>query len=206
MVGPAPNNSTRSSNLYLSQSSLHLLKASVSTSTKQLNLRIYTLLHMFCAIQNVPFSLSVLPVLICNFIGDLFQQGYSPSTITLHVLAISYLHKLFNLPDPTHFFRKTIRLLTTWHNLAQSGDIRLPITKSILIKPLSILHYTVQVADTRVLLSTIFLLAFHAFMRLGELVARIILYNTKAIQRQDLLFLDGSLYLGIQKTRRTVNQ
>ena len=191
MVGPTANNSTRSSTLYLSQSSLQLLKASVSTSTKQLYLRSYTLLHKFCAKQNVPFSLPFTEVLICNFIGDLFQQGYSPSTITSHVSAISYLHKLFILPDPTHSFivRKTIK---GTHNLAKSGDIRLPITKSILIKLLSALHHTVQEADTRVLLSTIFLLAFHAFMRLGELVARSSVYNTKVIQRQDILFLDDN--------------
>ena len=191
MVGPTAKNSTRSSTHYLSQSSLQLLKASVSTSTKQLYLRSYTLLHKFCAKQNVPFSLPFTEVLICNFIGDLFQQGYSPSTITSHVSAISYLHKLFILPDPTHSFivRKTIK---GTHNLAKSGDIRLPITKSILIKLLSALHHTVQEADTRVLLSTIFLLAFHAFMRLGELVARSSVYNTKVIQRQDLLFLDDN--------------
>nr|XP_022301202.1 uncharacterized protein LOC111109406 isoform X2 [Crassostrea virginica] len=131
MFGPTASNSTRSYTLYLSQSSLQLLIASVSTSTKQLYLRSYTLIHKFCAIQNVPFSLPFTEVLICNFIGDLFQQGYSSSTITSHVSAISYLHKLFNLPDPTHSFivRKTIK---GTHNLAKSGDIRLPITKTII--------------------------------------------------------------------------
>ena len=149
------------------------------------------MLHRFCDIQNEPFSLPFTEVLICNFIGDLFQQGYSPSTITSLVSAISYPHNLFNLPDPTHCFivRKTIK---GTHNLVKSGNIRLPITKIIRIKLLSALHHTVQEADTRVLLSTIFLIAFHAFMRLGELVARSSVYDTKVIQRQNLLFLDDN--------------
>ena len=119
MVGPTANNSTRSSTLYLSQSSLQLLKASVSTFTKQLYLRSYTLLHKFCAKQNVPFSLPFTEVLICNFIGDLFQQGYSPSTITSHVSAISYLHKLFTFPTQRTLLlsEKLSKVLTTWQNL-----------------------------------------------------------------------------------------
>ena len=139
MVGPTADKSTRSSTIYyLSQSSRHHLKASVSTSTKQLYQRGYTLLHKFCAIQNVPFSLPFTEELICNFNGDLFQQGYSPCTMTSHVSVLRYLHKLFNLPDPTHsfIFRKTIKVT---HNFAKSGDIRLPITKSYqtIICPLS---------------------------------------------------------------------
>ena len=54
------------------------------------------------------------------------------------------------------------------HNIVKFVDIRLPITKSILIKLQSALLHTVQEAVIRVLLSTIFLLAFHT-MQLGEL-------------------------------------
>ena len=54
-----------------------------------------------------------------NFIGELFQQGYSPSTITSHVSAISYLHKLFTFPTQHTplLSEKLSKVLTTWQNL-----------------------------------------------------------------------------------------
>ena len=135
---------------------------------------------------------------------NLFQQGYSPCTITSHVSAISYLHILFNLSDPTYFFivRKTIK---GTHSLAKSGNIRLAITKCILFILLSALHHTVQGADTRVLLSTIFFLGFHAFMQLGELVAKSSVYNTTVIHRQDLLFLDEDTVQLILRHSKNMN-
>ena len=60
-----------SSTLYLSHSSLHLLKASLST-TKQMYLRNYTLLHKFCISQNVPFTELFTEVLMSKIIVDLF--------------------------------------------------------------------------------------------------------------------------------------
>lgn len=49
-------------------------------------------------------SLPISVVDVCNFIGQLFIDNYSSSTIFSHISAISYVHKIFNLPDPTQAF------------------------------------------------------------------------------------------------------
>lgn len=191
MVGLNANSSAKRADLHLSQSSQQLLQASLSPSAKQLYLRSWTLLHKFCVSNNLPFSFPFSVIIICNFVGDLFTQGLGPATITSHVSAISYVHKLYNVFDPTHSFIVR-KILKGSNNLSKSVDTRLPITKSILIKLLSALQHTVQEHDGRVLLSAVFLLAFHAFMRLGELVPRNISFYAKVIQRQDVQFLDDN--------------
>lgn len=191
MVGLDANSSAKRADLHLSQSSQQLLQASLSPSAKQLYLRSWTLLHKFCVSNNLPFSFPFSVIIICNFVGDLFTQGLGPATITSHVSALSYVHKLYNVFDPTHSFIVR-KILKGSHNLSKSVDTRLPITKSILIKLLSALQHTVQEHDVRVLLSAVFLLAFHAFMRLGELVPRNISFYAKVIQRQDVQFLDDN--------------
>jgi hypothetical protein len=52
------------------------------------------------SITRLPISV----VQICNFIGALFDKSYSPSTITSHVFAISYIHKILGIFDPTSAF------------------------------------------------------------------------------------------------------
>ncbi|XP_062590358.1 uncharacterized protein LOC134251958 isoform X1 [Saccostrea cucullata] len=204
LVGPQANSSTRTFDLHLSQPSRQLLQASLSLSSKQLYLRSWNLLKKFCDTHSIPFSLPFAEGIICNFIGELFTEGLSPSTITSHVSAISFVHKIFDFHDPTHSFivRKVIKGA---QNLARTVDTRLPITKPILIKLLSALDHTVQEADSRTLLSAIFLLAFHAFMRLGELVPRNKTFNSKVIQRQDIMFNDDNSVQITLRYSKTMN-
>jgi hypothetical protein len=49
------------------------------------------------SVTKLPLSV----IQIFNFIGVLFDKSYSPSTITSHVSAISYIHKIL---DPTIAF------------------------------------------------------------------------------------------------------
>jgi hypothetical protein len=76
------------------------------------------------SITRLPLSV----IKICNFIGALFDKSYSPSTITSHVSAISYIHKILGIFDPTSAFVVT-KLLKGCNNLRKSHDTRLPITK-----------------------------------------------------------------------------
>jgi hypothetical protein len=63
------------------------------------------------SITRLPLSV----IKICNFIGALFDKSYSPSTITSHVSAISYIHKILGIFDPTSAFVVT---------KANCGDVR----------------------------------------------------------------------------------
>ena len=49
-------------------------------------------------------SLPVSVVDVCNYIGNLFLKNYSASSIASHMSAISYVHKILDLQDPTQTF------------------------------------------------------------------------------------------------------
>ena len=60
--------------------------------------------HLFLKWKSSYTSFPVSEVDLCNFIGYLFSENYAPSSVSSHVSAIGYLHKLCSLPDPTENF------------------------------------------------------------------------------------------------------
>ncbi|KAJ8319669.1 hypothetical protein KUTeg_002778 [Tegillarca granosa] len=103
--------------------------------------------------------------------SNLYQKGYSPSSIAGHMSAISYVHKLLDIPDPTQSFLIR-KLLKGAQNLSKAPDTRMPITKQLLHQILSSLNHTAGTAIERHLLQSLFSLAFHGFFRLGELIPK----------------------------------
>lgn len=135
--------------------------------------------------------ISVVDVHVCNFIDQLFIDNYSPSTIFPHISAISYVHKIFNLPDPTQaFVTKTILKGCQAHS--QRKDTRLPITVPILQKLLSALEHTVSQYPIKLLYHAVFLLAFHGFLRLGEITVKYLKSKHQVLQRSDVTFNQSS--------------
>ena len=85
-------------------------------------------------VQQFFSSTSIFPSntqVLATFIAFLYAQGYAPSTITDHITAVAFVHKLFRGPDPTERFiiRK---LLGGSRNLAAQADTRTPVLKSTL--------------------------------------------------------------------------
>ena len=109
-------------------------------------------------------SMPVTVVDVCNFIGHVFLLNYSPSSIGSHISAISHVHKVQNLYDQTQAF-VTKKILKGCQSSVPSGDARLPITPEILRQLLNALAHTVPQHSLRILLRSLFLLAFHAFLR-----------------------------------------
>ncbi|KAJ8321263.1 hypothetical protein KUTeg_001121 [Tegillarca granosa] len=120
----------------------------------------------------------------------LYQKGYSPSSIAGHMSAISYVHKLLDIPDPTQSFLIR-KLLKGAQNLSKAPDTRMPITKQLLHQILSSLNHTAGTAIERHLLQSLFSLAFHGFFRLGELIPK-----TAANVDRDLCKQGSRLELG----------
>ena len=191
LAGPPDHSSARDLNVHLSNTTQNLLRASLAESSRRAYRRSWKLLLDFCHINNLKFTFPSSEIIICNFIGNLFEQHLKPSTIVSHVSALSYVHKVFDKPDPTHsFFIK--KLLQGVQKSGSSADTRLPITKTILVNIITALSHTVSIYTDRILLKAIFLLAFHGFMRLGELIARTAELVPKVVQRQDSKLLDPS--------------
>ena len=131
-------------------------------------------------------TLPVDPVTVSNFIAYLFEYKYSPSTISSHISAIGFLHKVLNLQDPTQNFLVQ-KIITGCHKLGTQVDTRLPITGSILQRLLVALEHTIDLA-VRPLLKALFLIAFHGFFRLGELVVKSSSSSKLVMQRADVQF------------------
>ncbi|XP_033730962.1 uncharacterized protein LOC117320480 [Pecten maximus] len=94
------------------------------------------------------------------------------------------------MEDMTHSFLIR-KMLKGCHNMAGKSDSRLPITKDILYKIINALEATVDDPLVRILLRTIFLLAFSAFMRLGELVCKSYAESNKVLQRSDVILMSS---------------
>ena len=72
------------------------------------------------------------------------------------------------------------------HHSAPNKDTRLPITGPIIHKLVKSLQTSVQNLNYRVLLKAIFLLAFNAFLRLGEVMVKSKCLLGTVIQREDV--------------------
>ena len=95
------------------------------------------------------------------FIAYLFHHHYAASTADTHISALSYLHKLMGLSDPTKVFF-IIQMLQGYGKLGSSVDGRLLITLPIRIL-FQISHY--ELCLFRAMCS----LAFYAFLCVGEM-------------------------------------
>ena len=113
-------------------------------------------------------TLPIQPAILALFIAHLYSSKYAASSVTTYVSAISYVHQLAAVNDPT---KAAIinQLLKGYRKLAPTRDIRLPITLPILNKLLGSFQHTVSSAYQIHLLSAMCAIAFFAFLRIGEI-------------------------------------
>lgn len=123
--------------------------------------------------QYYPDTQVIFPISVTclgKFIAYLSQQGFKPASIQTRVAGLSYIHSVLDLPNPakSNFIKK---LLQGSKNLCKTPDNRRPITLVILHKlvdSLARLHTKYYAA----LFKAMFLLAFHALLRAGEITTR----------------------------------
>ncbi|XP_078329270.1 integrase/recombinase xerD homolog isoform X1 [Crassostrea virginica] len=161
----------------------HLLSSALSQSSVNAYRHAWDLFRDWKPTLSLPVSV----VDVCNFTGHLFLKNYSASSIASHLSAISYVHKVLDLQDPTQAFI-TKKILRGCQSLGPTRDTRLPITPHILRRLLDALVHTVPQYSLRILLRALFLLAFHAFLRLGEVAVKSSQKSHLVLQRQDVTF------------------
>ncbi|XP_062601811.1 integrase/recombinase xerD homolog [Saccostrea cucullata] len=167
----------------LSPISRQLLTSSLSSSTALAYRKSWQYLLKWKPGLSLPISVTD----VCNFIGVLFSNNYSPSSILSHMSAISFVHKICNMSDPTQAF-VVKKILKGCQTLGPRKDTRLPITAPILQRLVQALDHTVKLFSLRVLFRAVFLMAFHAFLRLGELTVKSAKGSDKVLQREDVTF------------------
>ena len=151
-----------------------LLLTSLAPSTMTGYARAWTLLGQCMHHIDIPFhGISSLPLssdLMLMFIGYLHLINYAPASIVSYVSAISYVHKIKNLPDPTSLF-VVQRLLSAITKTNQTTDPRLPITLDILTNIITSLQHTDNSHHNQCLLRAMFTVAFFGLMRIGEITS-----------------------------------
>ena len=131
---------------------------------------------------------------LAAFIAQLYTKHYAPTTLLIYMSALSYVHKLAGMPDPAqHFIIK--KLLAGAQKLSGKPDTRLLISPAVL--------YTIIVDSTlfivssaywRHMLQSMFLLAFHAFLRIGEITVHSRNKCDSVVQLGDVSISDTGIF------------
>lgn len=122
------------------------------------------------------------------FISYMTARKFAHSTICSYISAISYVHKLRGLTDPTKSFLIS-KLLTAHRRANPQLDVRLPITRPVLHSLVRSLEFTSSSSYQRLLYTAMFLTAFYGFFRLGELASKNTRTASLVVQYDQLTFL-----------------
>jgi hypothetical protein len=102
------------------------------------------------------------------YIAHCFTRGFAAATARTHISALGFVFQLGGFPDITqHFVIK--KQLQGFAKLKPSQDSRLPITLSILSQVFMATPHVANSAFQTSLFQAMYLLAFHAFLRVGEM-------------------------------------
>ena len=162
----------------------HYILASLAPSSRKLYAKSTLRLQEFA----VSLAASVIwfpaPVsLICMFIVHLLGAGLSTSTVWSTLSAISFFHKLFRFHDPTADFLVR-RIMIGALKSHSSYDTRVPISVPILHKLCDTCERVTNTAYAATLLRAMYLVMFHAFLRIGEVTKS---YNNIMWSEVDIL-------------------
>ena len=174
---------------------LRMLNAALTEGTRHAYKHAVTSFTAFST-THFPAS-SVFPASIgalAAFVAHLFSQNYAPATLLTYMSALSYVHKLADMADPTqHFVIK--KLLAGAQKLAAKPDTRLPITPTVLHKIVDATPFIVSSNYVCYMLQSMFLLSFHAFLRIGEITVHSRARHASVIQVSDVTISNSSLTL-----------
>lgn len=134
------------------------------------------------------------------FISYLFAEGYAASSIVSFISSIAYIHRINNLPDNTSCFLVQ-KLLSSCRKSRPSMDIRLPITIAVLHKICGALENTVSNIYKKVLFQAMFLLAFHGFLRIGEITSSCTANHI--LQMSQVTFLKSKILIHFQNYKHS---
>ncbi|XP_055998375.1 uncharacterized protein LOC125674321 isoform X2 [Ostrea edulis] len=167
-----------------------LTKAAIAPSTKATYNRAWRTLLSFCSKYGMSCELPLSTSLVALFVAHLFSDSFSPRSISTYLSALAYVHKVLNYQDPTQAF-VIQKLVAGAYRLGNTFDIRLPITPHILNNLLSCIPQVIHEEYKRKMFRAMFLFAFYAFARIGEIVSSDG-HTDDVIQLSDVTFTRGA--------------
>lgn len=176
-----------------------LLTRSLAPSSRETYIRGWRRFKQFTHEYQMQIKLPIPYSQMALFIAYMYNNKSAPSTIITYCSAISYVHKLQSFPDPMESF--CIKKLLTSVQKGSQTDTRLPITVDVLIKLVHAVNYICHSHYEKVLIKAMFLLAFHAMLRIGEMTQS---YDKEghALQVADVSFEKTPSILGVSLTFR----
>ncbi|XP_033725894.1 uncharacterized protein LOC117315690 [Pecten maximus] len=166
---PPNNSAAKVSATDLSRGIEELLSSSLAPSSKATYSKAWSTFVSFAASSGFkPDSVSVDSSHIALFISELHSRKFAPKTISTYVSAVAYVHKLLHNQDPTDSFLVK-KLICGAHRIAPSSDTRLPFDNVLVDKMVSGLEFVTKTPFELVLFRAMFLFAFNAFARIGEI-------------------------------------
>ena len=176
---------------------VQLLDAALAPSSRQTYAKAISSFISFCSTHspNIPqFPASAAN--LASYITQMYSDGFAPTTMLSHLSALSYVHKLTGTPDHTqHFAIK--KLITGAQKLDGRLDMRLPITPAVLGKLVHAVQFIAASEYLRLMLRSMFLLAFHAFLRIGEITVHGRNRRDTVVQLKDLTISSSELTLSM---------
>ena len=133
------------------------------------------------------------------YVANLAEQGARPTTVATQLSALSFIHKLRGLPDPTTTFIVS-KMIQGLRHTSKPPTARLPITLQILQRIIRALTITITSNYQRSMFSDMFLLAFYACLRIGETALNRI--SSHLLQLSDVRFVHA---LGFANTNAIIN-
>ena len=99
------------------------------------------------------------------------SKNYAPTTITSAISALAFVNKLYGVNDQhSHFV--VVKMLEGYRRTRNTPDSRLPITLNILHRIIDVVPNIGLSHFNQSLVRAMQLLAFHAFLRIGEMTVR----------------------------------
>ena len=124
------------------------------------------------------------------FIAYLHKNGTSASSIASALSALGHSHKLASVSDNTKHFLVTKALLGA-RKVSPSSDTRLPITARVLHDLILALPKVVLSLQSAKMFQAMFALAFHGFLRIGEIAPKSHKQEARVIQLSDVNWQSG---------------
>ena len=170
MHGQQTHPSSSETNPPLNNTMCFLLRSSLSQSTISSYHSAFQTYKQFI-VQTFGDQVKPLPPSLQHmsaFIAHCFLTNLAASTTRTLVSSLGFTFKLGDFDDITqHFIVK--KMLQGYQKCKPSNDARLPITPMILQKLVNALDHTTSSPFVRALLRAMFILAFCAFLRVGEI-------------------------------------
>ena len=182
-----------------------MLNASLSTASRAHYGRAW---HKLANFYNSLSMILCLPVPTCMLllvIAHLHASKLAPASIVSTVSAVGYFHKINGFADPASSFLVT-KLLAGARNLGAVPDVRLPVTLPMLGRLISAIPVVFTSGYKCRMLRAMMVLAFRAYLRVGEMVPRSRLAVGNCLQLGDVILSGDLITVSFRRFKHSAKQ